>query len=47
MSAAVKPLVDRVLTITRVFDAPRAPFWSDEERDGHRGGWGTTFDRLG
>jgi uncharacterized protein YndB with AHSA1/START domain len=24
----------------------QTPFWSDEERDGHQGGWGSTFDRL-
>jgi uncharacterized protein YndB with AHSA1/START domain len=24
----------------------QAPFQSDEERDGHRGGWTSTFDRL-
>src|SRR6478735_4323701 len=24
----------------------QAPFWSDGERDGHQGGWGSTFDRL-
>jgi uncharacterized protein YndB with AHSA1/START domain len=25
----------------------QAPFWSEGERDGHQGGWGSTFDRLG
>lgn len=24
----------------------QAPFWSDDERDGHQGGWGSAFDRL-
>jgi uncharacterized protein YndB with AHSA1/START domain len=24
----------------------QSPFWSDGERDGHGGGWSSTFDRL-
>jgi uncharacterized protein YndB with AHSA1/START domain len=24
----------------------QTPFWSDGERDGHGGGWGSSFDRL-
>ena len=40
---------ERVLVLTRVFDAPRElvfKAWTEREHDGHRGGWTECFDLL-